>query len=41
MSENIATMMVDADNHAGIVDGSGEFIMECIMMGVDDDRYDG
>lgn len=41
VSENIANMMVDADNHAGIVDGSGEFIMACIMMGVDDDRIDG
>lgn len=41
VSENIANMMVDADNHAGIIDGSGEFIMACIMMGVDDDRIDG
>lgn len=39
--ENIANMMVDADNHAGIVDGGGEFIMACIMMGVDDGRIDG
>lgn len=39
--KDIANMMVDADNHAGIIDGSSELIMECIMMGVDDDRDDG